>query len=146
MTVSATVKVIAIRSLRTFVQGGAHPGEMLGPHLWSGSVQMSGRHADWPAALDYSEQQGWVEKLPDDQYRLTDSGFACMSVDDILYGPVHANGTPEQQDDMHIAIETSGGDEQKAKGEFCEEQGRQGKDIPANVDAIYDWCKAHSLP
>lgn len=142
---SMTIKVIGIRFLRASVRGGAHAGDMLGPRLWPGTVNMPGTLADLARALDYAADQGWTEKLAGDQCRLTDTGFACMSVDDILYGPIHLHGTPEQQDDMHIAIETSG-DEQKAKDEFCEEQRRQGKDIPANVDAIYDWCKAHPLP
>jgi len=107
---------------------------------------MPGMYTDWSVGLDYAVQQGWLEKPPGDQYRLTEAGFARMSVDSDLYAPVNQNGTREQQEDMHYAIETSGGDRQKGIDEFCEEQRRRRKDIPVNVDAIYDWCKAHALP
>jgi hypothetical protein len=146
MTFSATVKVVAIRFLRASIQAGANVGDILGPHLWPGKVHMPGRLADWPAGLDYAVKLGWIERLPGDQYRLTEPGFACMSVDDIIYGPIHPNGTPEQQNDMHVAIETSGGDKQKAIDQFLAEQRNLDRDVPGNVDAIYDWCQTHPLP
>jgi hypothetical protein len=146
MTFSATVKVGAIRLLRASILGGAHAGDALGPHLWPGKVEMRTKFGDCAAGLDYAVQHGWIEKLPRDQYRLTEPGFACISIDDIIYGPIHRNGTPEQQNEMHIAIKTSGGDKQRAIDEFLAEQRRLDRDLTVNVDAIYDWCKAHPLP
>jgi hypothetical protein len=38
---------------------------------------MPGVIADWTAGLEFAVRRGWVEKLPGDQYRLTDAGFAA---------------------------------------------------------------------
>lgn len=109
---------------------------------------MPGQFADWAAGLDYAVRQGWLEKSDGDQYRLTERGFARMSADSDLYAPVNRHGTREQQEDMHYAIETSGGDKRRAIDEFCEEQQRNKRPIPDpdTIDSIYDWCKAHPLP
>jgi hypothetical protein len=48
---------------------------MLGPHYFQGPVHMPGRIADFPTAMDYASKQGWVEKLPNQQYRLTNAGY-----------------------------------------------------------------------
>jgi hypothetical protein len=61
--------------LRALVQGGAKPGATLEPRLLQGPVHMPGRIADFPAAMNYAARQGWVEKLPNQQYRLTKRGF-----------------------------------------------------------------------
>jgi hypothetical protein len=68
-------EVIAMRFLRASVQGGATAGGMLGPHYFQGPVHMPGRIADFPTAMDYASKQGWVEKLPNQQYRLTNAGY-----------------------------------------------------------------------
>jgi hypothetical protein len=77
MTSLATVGEIAIRFLRASVQSGARPGDTLGPQFWPGKVHLPGLLADFPAGLDFAAQLGWVEKLPGDQLRLTDMGFAA---------------------------------------------------------------------
>jgi hypothetical protein len=65
---------IAVIALRAFIQGGARPGDILGPHFWPGTVRMPGLIADFTIGLGYAVQQGWIEKV-DNQYRLTEAGF-----------------------------------------------------------------------
>lgn len=60
--------------LRAFVQGGARPGNVLGPHFWPGTVHMPGLIADFTLGLGYAVQQGWVEQSGS-EYRLTEAGF-----------------------------------------------------------------------
>jgi hypothetical protein len=67
---------IATRILRVSVQSGARPGEILGPHFWQAETRMPGVIADWAAGLDFAQEQGWVEKIPGNQFRLTSTGFA----------------------------------------------------------------------
>jgi hypothetical protein len=67
---------IAVICLRAFVQGGARPGDVLGPQFWPGTVHMPGLIADFTIGLGYAVQQGWIEKSGD-QYRLTEGGFAA---------------------------------------------------------------------
>jgi hypothetical protein len=67
-------KDIAIRFLKASVEGGAKPGDILGPHLFRGPVHLPGVMADFPAAMDYAAQERWVEKLAGDQYCLTSAG------------------------------------------------------------------------
>jgi hypothetical protein len=62
--------------LRSSVQGGARPGDILGPHFWPGTVRMPGLLADFTIGLGYAVQQGWIEKSGN-QYRLTEAGFAA---------------------------------------------------------------------
>jgi hypothetical protein len=69
-----TAEQIAERFLRNSVQCGAKPGDILGPRYWPDQVTMPGKVADFSAGLDYAVRQGWIEKLPGDQYRLTGAG------------------------------------------------------------------------
>ena len=71
--------VIAMRFLWASILAGARPGDMLGPHLFEGPVPMPGQIADFPAGMNYAAQQGWIEKLPDNQYRLTDEGYSIAA-------------------------------------------------------------------
>jgi hypothetical protein len=34
---------------------------------------------DIPAAMDHAVEQGWLRKISNDEYRLTDAGFAAGS-------------------------------------------------------------------
>ena len=76
MTSVSIAKEIAVRFVQASVQAGAHPGDILGPNFWPGDVHMPGLHADFDAGKEYAAHQGWVDKLPGDQYRLTDAGYA----------------------------------------------------------------------
>jgi hypothetical protein len=79
MTSITIAKDIATRFLGASVQGGARPGNIIGPEFLQGMVRLPGLMADFPAGMDYAAEQGWVEKLSDNQFRLTDAGFAAVS-------------------------------------------------------------------
>jgi hypothetical protein len=78
MSSLALARDIALRILRASVQGGAQPGDTIG-RAFLGTVHLPGLMADFEAGLNYAAEQGWVEKLPGNQIRLTDSGFAAVS-------------------------------------------------------------------
>lgn len=80
MASTPVLRDIALRFLRASVDGGAHAGDMLGPNRFKGPVRLPGLMADIPAALDYAAGQGWLERLPDSQYRLTSVGFAAAQI------------------------------------------------------------------
>jgi len=76
MTTSPSVGETAIRILQAFIAGGAQPGKMLAPSLLQGMVHIKDI-PDFQAALGYASEHGWVEKLSNNEYRLTDAGFAA---------------------------------------------------------------------
>jgi glutaminyl-tRNA synthetase len=69
-------EIIAMRFLRASIERGAKPGDFLGPHLFVGPVRMPGFVGDFPTALEFATRRRWVEKLTDQQYRLTELGFS----------------------------------------------------------------------
>jgi hypothetical protein len=80
MTTSAAVEDMAKRIIRAFVQSGARPGDVIGPQTLRGKIYFPvGQIADIPGAMGYAAEQGWLEMLGSDQYRLSDSGFAADS-------------------------------------------------------------------
>jgi hypothetical protein len=78
MTSTTIAKDSATRFLRASVQGGARPGNIIGPEFLQGVVHFPGLISDFPAGMDYAAEQGWVEKLPGNQFRLTAAGFAAV--------------------------------------------------------------------
>jgi hypothetical protein len=78
MTSLALARDIALRILRASVQGGARPGDIIGP-AFLGTVHLPGLMADSEAGLNYAVEQGWIEKLPSNQIRLTDAGLVAVS-------------------------------------------------------------------
>ena len=74
---SSLLEQIAKRTLHAFKQGGSKPGDILDPNNLTGTVHLPGKIADFKPAMNYAAEQGWVEKLPGGQYRLTDAGSAA---------------------------------------------------------------------
>ena len=74
MSASST-RETAIRFLKGSLDGGARAGDILGPDLFKGPIHMPSLLADFPRAMGYAAEQGWIKKFPD-QYRLTEAGFA----------------------------------------------------------------------
>jgi hypothetical protein len=53
---------------------------MLGPHLFPRKVHFpEGKFSDFPDAMLYAAEEGWVEKLAGDQFRLTPAGFGTAN-------------------------------------------------------------------
>jgi hypothetical protein len=69
---------VAIDILKAAVQGGAKPGEMLRPDMLK-SADPVPKIADFELAMNFVVEQGWVEKLGPDQFRLTDAGYAVAT-------------------------------------------------------------------
>jgi hypothetical protein len=72
---SSVSRGVAIDFLKESLRGGAKRRDVLGPDLFKGKVSMP-KISEFPSAIDYAVQQGWIEKLEPDQYRLTDAGYA----------------------------------------------------------------------
>jgi hypothetical protein len=74
MTALSTPREAAKRVLRAAVGNGTRSGGLVRP----GDVHLLGKEADFPAVMDYAEQQGWVKAVQQNgkDYKLTDAGFA----------------------------------------------------------------------
>jgi hypothetical protein len=78
MTTPAIIEDMANRIVRGFVRSGARSGDAIGPRNLQGKIHFpAGQIADIPAAMDHAVEQGLLEKVADDQYRLTDAGFSA---------------------------------------------------------------------
>jgi hypothetical protein len=74
MTTLSTFKEAAKRVLQAAFRNGIRSGDLVRP----GEVHLPGEEADFPAVMDYAEQQGWVKAVQQNgkDYKLTDAGFA----------------------------------------------------------------------
>lgn len=63
--------------LNIFLEFNRRPGDVLGSHNFTtGFFENPWKAADFEPGIEYAAQQKWVEILPDEKYRLTDTGFA----------------------------------------------------------------------
>ena len=67
------------RTLHALKQRGLRAGDILDLNNLPSTPHLLGKMFDFKPAMDYAAEQGWFEKLPGDQYRLTDAGFAAAS-------------------------------------------------------------------
>jgi hypothetical protein len=75
-------------ALHALKQRGVRAGDIFDPNNPPGTRHLLGKILDFIKPVmgnvfeqgwDYAAEQGWVEKLPGGQYRLTDAGFAAAS-------------------------------------------------------------------
>jgi hypothetical protein len=77
---SSLLELSTKRTLHAFKKRGSRAGDIiLDPNNLPGPLHLLGKIVDFKPAMDYAAEQGWVEKLPGGQYRLTDAGFAAAS-------------------------------------------------------------------
>ena len=74
------------RTLHVLKQRGLRAGDIFDPNNLPGTRRLLGKLVNFKPVIDWAEQgwdyaadQGWVEKLPGGQYRLTDAGFAAAN-------------------------------------------------------------------
>ena len=80
MTTSAVIDDMAKRIVRGFVQSGVRSEGAVDPRTLQGKIHFpAGQVADIPAAMDHAVARGWLRKISNDEYRLTDAGFAAGS-------------------------------------------------------------------
>src|SRR5580700_6769185 len=79
MTSLALARDIALSILRASVQGGARPGDIIGPAFLS-TVHLPGLMADSETGWNYAAEQEWVERLPGNQIRLADAGSRTLRI------------------------------------------------------------------
>ena len=67
------------RTLHVLKQRGLRAGDIFDPNNPPGTRHLLGKLVNFKPLIGYAAEQGWVEKLPGGQYRLTDAGFAAAS-------------------------------------------------------------------
>jgi hypothetical protein len=78
MTTIPTAEDAAKHILTTFITSGARAGHVLPEgRVIRAFWKTPWSETDFAPGLDFAMQQGWIERTPTREYRLTEAGFAA---------------------------------------------------------------------